>query len=113
MPRPTDAANAPPAAVQEALTRLGQNLRTARLRRRLRLSDLAERVGVTRFTLANVERGKPSTAIAAYAGALWALGLLDQLEAVADPAGDAEGLALERARQPQLARPPRALDDDF
>ncbi|MGB5241045.1 MAG: helix-turn-helix transcriptional regulator, partial [Prochlorococcaceae cyanobacterium] len=49
----------------------------ARLRRRWRLEDVAERMGVTRYTVADVERGKPGTSVAAYLGALWVLGLLD------------------------------------
>lgn len=37
----------PPVAVEQILFQLGRNIRTARLRRKLRLSDLAERVGVS------------------------------------------------------------------
>ena len=38
----------PPAAVEDALARLGRNLRTARLRRRLRIQDVADRLGASR-----------------------------------------------------------------
>ena len=69
-------AGSPPAAVEEALQRLGRNIRTARLRRRLPQTELAERMGVSRFVVADVERGKPTTGVAAYVGALWVLGLL-------------------------------------
>jgi ribosome-binding protein aMBF1 (putative translation factor) len=103
----------PPAALEQALQRLGRNIRTARLRRRWRLEDVAERMGVSRFTVADVERGKPGTSIAAYLGALWVLGLLDQLEAVADPDRDGEGKALEAARQPGQAPRRHRFDDDF
>ena len=105
-------ASDPPAAVAGALTRLGRNIRTARLRRRMTQANLAERIGVSRFVVADIERGKATTGIAAYLGALWVLGLLDQLGSVADPALDAEGILLERARAPQRARP-KAADDDF
>ena len=91
----------------------GRNIRTARLRRRWRLEDVAERMGVSRVTVADVERGKPGTSIAAYLGALWALGLLDQLEAVADPNRDGEGKALEAARQPGQAPRRHRFNDDF
>ncbi len=103
----------PPAALEQALQRLGRNIRTARLRRRWRLEDVAERMGVSRFTVADVERGKPGTSIAAYLGALWVLGLLDQLAEVADPDRDAEGKALEAARQPGQAPRRQRFDDDF
>ena len=113
MPNPTTIATAPPAAVEAALERLGRNIRTARLRRLLTQAQLAERVGVSRFVVAGVEQGKPSTGIAAYVGALWALGLLEDLLAVADPSEDAQGMALERARAPKRARRAQTLDDDF
>ena len=113
MPRPTAIVDHPPAAVEAALHTLGRNIRTARLRRALTQAELAERIGVSRFVVADMERGKPGTGVAAYLGALWALGLLDQLHTVADPASDTEGVALERARAPKRARRRRVLDDDF
>ena len=102
----------PPAAVEEALSRLGRNIRTARLRRRMTQTGLAERLGSSRYVVADVERGKATTGIAAYLGALWALGLLDQFGSVADPALDEEGMLLARSREPQRVRP-KPADDDF
>lgn len=113
MPRSSKMANAPPAAVRETLERLGENLRIARLRRRLTQEDLARRIGVSRFVVADVEKGKPTTGIAAYLGALWVLGLLDRMREVADPERDEEGLILERARGPKRAGRRRTLSDDF
>lgn len=113
MPQLSPLVQQPPAALEQALQRLVRNIRTARLRRRWRLEDVAERLGVSRFTVADVERGKPGTSIAAYLGALWVLGLLDQLEAVADPDRDEEGKALEAARKPGQAPRRRRFDDDF
>ena len=113
MPRPTKIAGHPPAAVREALERLGRNIRTARLRRRMPQQQLAQRMGVSRFVVADVERGKPTTGVAAYVGALWALGLLAHMSDVADPDRDEEGKTLERARSPWTARPRRSLSDDF
>jgi len=51
--------------------------------------------------------------VAAYLGALWALGLLKQLRDVGDPDRDEEGKILERARSPQTAPKRRKMDDDF
>lgn len=104
---------APPAAVEDALRRLGRNIRTARVRRKLRIEDVAERIGASRFTVADLEKGKPGTSIAAYAGALWALGLLEQMDELADPDRDEEGKALESARSPRQAPRRRRLDNDF
>ena len=63
--------------------------------------------------LAAIERGKPGVSAAAWIGALWALRLLGDLDPVADPDRDAEGLALENARLRRRARPRTTLDDDF
>ncbi len=113
MTRISRISEASPAAVEEALIRLGHNIRTARLRRRLSRKDLAGRIGISRQVLAQIEKGKPTTAIAAYLGALWALGLLNQLKDVADPDRDEEGKTLERARSPKTAPKRKRMDDDF
>ena len=113
MPRKSKITDTPPAAVQETLERLGRNIRTARVRRKLPQKDLARRIGVSRFVVADIEKGKPGTGIAAYVGALWALGLVDDMGAVADPDRDEEGKILERARSPKTAGPPRTLSDEF
>ena len=102
-----------PAAVEEALARLGRNIRTARLRRRLPQNELAQRMGVSRFVVADIERGKPTSGVAVYLGALWVLGLLGQMREVADPDRDEEGETLERARSPRKAHGRRTLSDDF
>ena len=104
---------APPAAVRDALEMLGSNIRTARLRRRMPQAELARRVGVSRFVVADMEKGKPSTGIAAYLGALWTLGLLEDMALVGDPDRDEEGKILERARSPKTARGRKSLSDDF
>jgi hypothetical protein len=83
------------------------------LKHPLKQRTIAERMGVSRFTVADVERGKPGTSIAASLGALWVLGLLDQLAEVADPDRDGEGKALEAARQPGQAPRRHRFDDDF
>lgn len=104
---------APPAAVEETLLRLGRNIRTARLRRQLSQDALAQRMGVSRFVVADVEWGKATTGVAVYVGALWAMGLVGQVREVADPDRDEEGKALERARRPRRARRSSGLTDDF
>lgn len=113
MSRISKISGAPPAAVEDALNRLGLNIRIARLRRKLTRKELAGRIGVSRQVLAEIEKGKPTTAIAAYLGTLWALGLLRQLRDVADPDRDEEGKTLERARSPKTAPKRRKIDDDF
>lgn len=114
MPRVSQISKAPPYALKEALERLGRNIKTARLRRRLTRERLAEKIGISRYVLADIESGKPTTAIAAYLGALWALDLLGQVADVADPDLDEVGKALESARAPGTApKRTRELDNDF
>ncbi len=114
MPKVSKITKSPPAAVESLLTQLGRNIRIARLRRGLRLSDLAERIGISRYVMSDIEKGKPTTAIAAYLGALWALRLTDDIINIADPDRDNEGKALESIRAPKTAaKRKKVLDNDF
>jgi transcriptional regulator with XRE-family HTH domain len=83
------------------------------LRRKLSREELAERIGISRYVMADIEKGKPTTAIAAYLGALWVLGLLQDMRGVADSDRDEEGKILERARSPRTAPKRKAIDNDF
>lgn len=104
---------APPYMVERSLITLGANLRTARLRRNLKVQDVAEKIGVGRHVVSDAEKGKASTSIAVYAAMLWVFGMADQLAQIADPDADDEGKALESARSPTRARQQRTLNDDF
>ena len=57
------------------LEELGENLRLARLRRKLTTDQVCERAGISRTTLWQVEKGVPSVAMGAYAQVLFVLGL--------------------------------------
>ncbi len=103
----------PVAAIEDVLVRLGGHIATARMRRGWRQEDLAEKAGVHSNTIRKIEMGAPGTAIGAYAGALWALGLLDQLADVALPDRDREGETLAAARLGERVRPATAIDDNF
>jgi transcriptional regulator with XRE-family HTH domain len=105
---------APPYAVAQSLSRLGANLRTARLRRNLSIEDVAQKIGTGRRAVMDAEKGKPSTGIAIYAALLWAYDLLGALDDVADPGRDREGSALALSREPTRARRGGgALSNDF
>ncbi len=114
MAKVSNIAKSPPAAVESLLIQLGRNIHIARIRRGLRLVDLAERIGISRYVMSDIEKGKPTTAIAAYIGALWALRLTDDLVNIADPDRDIEGKALESIRAPKTAaKRKKVLDNDF
>lgn len=57
------------------LQRVGENLRLARLRRKLSAAKVAERAGISRNTLYLLEKGSPSTSLATLFGVLIVLGL--------------------------------------
>jgi transcriptional regulator with XRE-family HTH domain len=97
----------------QALSRLGSRIRLARTRRKLRQEDLAQRIDRARATVVAIERGSPNTEIGAYASALWALGLLDELDLVADPGLDRDGQALTFSVADKRVRPRRPLDNKF
>lgn len=65
------------------LAGLGENIRKARRRRAYSAETVAQRAGVARKTLTRVEQGDPAVALGIYARVLQALGLADDLEAVA------------------------------
>lgn len=63
---------------EEILSRMGEQIRLARLRRKLSAELVAERAGITRATLLKVEKGSPSVAMGIYASVLHALNNLDK-----------------------------------
>jgi len=67
----------------------GNNMKLARLRRKLSAEQIAERTGVSRTTLWLVEKGAPSVAMGTYVQVLFVLGLEKDLLKVAsdDPLG--------------------------
>lgn len=99
--------------VEVALKVLGRDLRTARLRRKLTLVDVADKLGLTRQIIARAEQGHPTTAISVYVALIWTFGFLGRLAEVTDPAKDLEALALLKARDPSKANPSGGLDNDF
>lgn len=62
---------------QKILTQIGEQIKMARLRRKLSVELVSERAGISRATLWNVEKGSPSVAIGIYAAVLHALNNMD------------------------------------
>ena len=63
---------------QQILDQMGEQIRLARLRRHLSAELVAERAGISRMTLSNIEKGSPSVAIGSYAAVLHALNGMDK-----------------------------------
>lgn len=64
-----------PLASAKILPVFGEQLKLARLRRNLRAVLVAERAGISRSTLWQIEKGSPTVALGAYFMVLFALGL--------------------------------------
>ena len=62
----------------EILSRMGEQIRLARLRRNLSVELVAERADISRATPWKVEKGDPSVAIGIYAAVLHALNNMDK-----------------------------------
>ena len=96
-----------------ATQRLGENVRLARVRRRMSQQELALACGITRKTVYALEKGAQGTTIATVFAVLWKLGLLSTVQAIADPDADEHGRVLEAARRPQRVRQAAEADNDF
>jgi len=102
-----------PLEVTSATQRLGENIRLARVRRRLSQEELAQACGITRKTLYALEKGASGATVATTFTVLWKLGLLGTAAALADPDADEHGKILEAARRPKRVRNPVDSDNDF
>lgn len=102
-----------PETVVRRAAELGRRVRAARIRRKWRREDLASRSGLSRTAVEAVENGKLSTGLGTYLQVLWALGLDREVDLLADPGLDRDGLALELNAQTKRVRVQRKLDNDF
>lgn len=96
-----------PIPVARALRKLGQDIQLARRRRRISAQAMADRAGVSRMTLHNIEKGKPGVSLANYACVLFVLGLVHRLSELADAVHDKLGQDLEDDLLPKRVREKR------
>ena len=68
---------------EKILNGFGENLRLARLRRKLSTDQVSERANISRRTLWAIEKGASTVSIGAYLQVLFVLGLEKDLEEVA------------------------------
>lgn len=68
---------------REILSGFGENLKLARLRRKLSTLQVSERANINKSTLWRIEKGSPSVAIGAYIQVLFVMGLEKDLLKVA------------------------------
>jgi transcriptional regulator with XRE-family HTH domain len=98
----------PPPAARRAIRKLGEDIRTARLRRNLSMEIVANRAATSRSTLTRIEKGDTAVSIGIVAAVLQALNLLEGLANLADAAEDSVGLRLSKDNLPKRTYSPRS-----
>ena len=78
---------------QQILTSMGENVKLARKRRKLTTVQVAERAGIDRSTLYQIEKGNPRVSLGAYFNVFRVLGLQDDFLKLA--ADDQQGRLLQ------------------
>lgn len=79
--------------LQIILDQLGENITLARKRRKLTTIQVAERAGIDRTTLYQIEKGSPGVSLGAYFNVLRVFGLQDDFSKLA--ANDEAGRRLQ------------------
>jgi transcriptional regulator with XRE-family HTH domain len=113
MPKASLATKALPTPAVRAIKLLANDIATARKRRRIPQRLLARRMMVSLGTLQRLEGGDAGVSLGAVATAMWALGLIDRLAALASPDQDTVGKGEELKRLPKQARAPRVPKSDL
>ncbi|MEY3522410.1 MAG: hypothetical protein RLZZ177_3125 [Pseudomonadota bacterium] len=101
-----------PFEVTQTSRDLGAHVLTARKRRRMLQSELAQKAGVGEKTIRRLEKGEDGVSLGHVLSVLWALGLLHTAKALAHPETDEHGKTLELARLPSRIRS-TTPDNDF
>lgn len=93
--------------VARSLVKLGQDVEVARKKRRLTVSAVCERAGISAPLYLRLVKGSPGTSMGAYAMVLFALGMGTPFDSLIDASKDDTGLLLEEERLPKRVRGPR------
>lgn len=92
---------------KKILTTVGENIKMARLRRKLSSEQVAERANISRPTLLSIEKGSPGISIGSYLQVLVVLGLEKDFFLLARD--DELGRKLQDARMISKARAPKKI----
>ena len=87
-----------PQAVLQQIALLAQNIVIARKRRKETQAQWAQRLGVSQPTMARIERGDPSVAMASYVMCMWLVNQAHGLAELIAPQNDMASLEREVAR---------------
>ena len=95
----------------DILETMGEQIKMARLRRKISAELVAERAGISRATLWAVEKGAPSVSVGIYAAVLHALNGMDQ-ELLLIAKDDELGRKLQDLELPMRKRAPQKRGKD-
>lgn len=93
--------------VQHVLAELGENIKLARLRRKLSTMQVSERANLSRQTVVSIEKGLSGVSIGAYIQVLFVLGLEKDLLKVASD--DLLGRKLQDSKLLVKSRAPKQI----
>ena len=99
----------PSISVRQGLREMGEDLKKARLKRKLKMTVVADRAGISRETLSKIQKGDPGVSIGAYAMVIFALGLNTDWMKLADIEHDKMGQWIDDERIPKRARASRKI----
>ncbi len=94
-------------SVRRGLRKIGDDLRKARIRRKLTMAVVADRAGISRETLSQIQKGNPKVSMGAYAMVVMALGMGTEWMDFADIKNDTYGRIVEDEALPKRVRHPK------
>ena len=114
MPRQNTSPTDYPHAVLRQIELLAQNIVIARKRRGESQAQWAKKLGISQPTMARIERGDPSVAMASYVMCMWLINPANDLAGLIAPLNDHAALEKEVAkvrskRKPANAAPPQTI----
>ena len=95
--------------LSKILEEMGENIKLARLRRKLSAAKVAERAGISRSTLWHIEKGLPNVSMGYYAQVLFVLGLEKNIANIG--ADDTLGRKLQDAEILVKKRAPKTINN--
>lgn len=90
-----------------ALKRMGANIKTARQKRRISITDFAKRIGVSKNTVISLEKGEAGVSVGTLTMACLVLGEVDRIADLLEVNSDETGLMLDKQSLPKRIDGPR------
>ena len=100
----------------ELMKGIGNGIEIARIRRRLKISTICSRAGITRQTYQRLRQGEAGVSLGVLMNVLSAMDLEEAMASIASPELDQVGITMSLAREPERIRTegePNVLDADW